>query len=113
MGQTWKNVNDRIRTDCNTTGESMTAPDQTLSIKQIKLRYAQGLPVKSDYRLQWGNEGQEVEIPVMKDLTDIDNAKSFLEKLQKEIQQAESLAKDGKLDKKAQKELIDPDKDQE
>lgn len=81
-------------------GESMTVPNQAMSIKEIIDRHARGLEIPVSHAQKWLDH--EELVPQLRDLTDIDQAKQYLDEVQAKIddERARVLEKEQEINEK-------------
>lgn len=70
------------------TDPSMTVAGESMPIKDMLIRYSNGIPIKTDPRLRWADEEYDQPLPSINDLTDIDNVKEFMDNIKKNVSKA-------------------------
>lgn len=79
---TWRN-NRQSKGEVNEQ-PSMTQQGQTHTIKELIKRYAQGIPITTDRRLQWAEENDEFAFN-FRDLTDLDLAQDQINRVKTKL----------------------------
>lgn len=94
-----KNQNNEVNTL-----PSLTVPDETLTIREILIRYAKGLPISSSHREPIYNEDYDGENPMFLDLTEVDDLRDELQEKQQVLSKNLKTIENEKIKRKAKKE---------